>query len=125
MTARWGRWVLAVSVVAMTATACGGSARADATAVSIEDGAFEDATLVVPAGTEVRWTNHGSQRHTVTGGPVVEGAPIEATDPAWDSGPLRPGETFSHRFTQEGLYFYWCSYHREEQMLGTVRVEEP
>jgi plastocyanin len=119
------RSAAALALLALTVSGCGGEARAEAAAVSVTDAGFEVATLVVPSGTEVRWSNHGSRGHTVTGGAAGEGSDTEIARPNWDSGPLRPGETFSRRFTEEGLYYYWCSYHQDEQMVGTVRVEAP
>jgi plastocyanin len=55
------------------------AAQSDPTAsVSVVDFAFEPATLEVPVGTTVTWTNNGSRPHTVT-----------ADDGSFDSGPLR------------------------------------
>jgi plastocyanin len=76
-------------------------------AVSIVDFAFDPATLDVPTGATVVWTNDGQAPHTVTG------------DFA-DSGILEPGQTFSHTFTESGEHNYVCSIH--PQMTGTIRV---
>jgi plastocyanin len=76
-------------------------------AVSIVDFAFEPATLDVPAGTTVVWTNEGRAPHTVTG------------DFA-DSGTLEPGQTFSHTFAESGEQSYACAIY--PQMTGTIRV---
>jgi hypothetical protein len=75
--------------------------------VSIVDFAFEPATLDVPAGATVVWTNQGAAPHTVTG------------DFA-DSGILEPGQTFSHAFAESGEQSYACALH--PQMTGTIRV---
>ncbi|MDQ3224998.1 MAG: plastocyanin/azurin family copper-binding protein [Chloroflexota bacterium] len=83
-----------------------GSASA-ATSVSIVDFAFEPATLDVPAGSMVVWTNDGVAPHTVTG------------DFA-DSGVLDPGATFSHTFDVTGEYPYSCTIH--PQMTAAVSV---
>lgn len=76
-------------------------------AVSIVDFSFEPATLDVPAGTTVVWTNDGRAPHTVTG------------DFA-DSGILEPGQTFSHLFSESGEFGYACAIH--PNMTGTIRV---
>jgi plastocyanin len=105
---------------------CAGPARAEVALVTITDAGFTTATLTVPTGTEVRWVNEGSHAHTVTTtDDLVGGEPaVPPGASAWDSGALRPGETFAHRFDVAGTYVYWCADHREQQMLGTVRVEE-
>jgi len=76
-------------------------------AVSIIDFAFEPATLDVQSGATVVWTNDGRVPHTVTG------------DFA-DSGVLRPGQTFSHTFSETGEFNYACAIHPE--MVGTIRI---
>src|SRR5215211_926165 len=87
-------------------TAAQAAAPAEAT-VSIIDFSFEPATLDVPAGATVVWTNEGQAPHTVTG------------DFA-DSGILEPGQTFSHTFAESGEQSYACAIH--PQMIGTIRV---
>src|SRR5215204_5764954 len=57
--------------------------RAGGAAVNIVDYAFEPATITVPVGMTVTWTNIGDHRHTVTAADGV----------SFDSGNLRPGET--------------------------------
>ena len=81
------------------------------TAVSIVDFAFQPASIEVPAGSTVTWTNTGAAPHTVT-----------ADDGAFDSGQLKPGATFSQTFTTPGTYTYHCEIH--PQMTGTVVVTE-
>jgi len=87
-------------------TAAQAAAPAEAT-VSIIDFSFEPATLDVPAGATVVWTNEGQAPHTVTG------------DFA-DSGVLEPGQTFSHTFAESGEFSYACAIH--PQMTGSIRV---
>src|SRR5215212_4894621 len=87
-------------------TAAQAAAPAEA-AVSIIDFSFEPATLDVPAGATVVWTNEGQAPHTVTG------------DFA-DSGVLEPGQTFSHTFAESGEFSYACAIH--PQMTGSIRV---
>jgi plastocyanin len=82
-------------------------AGASGASVSIVDFAFEPATLDVPAGAAVTWTNDGHAPHTVTG------------DFA-DSGILEPGQTFSHTFAEAGELSYVCAIH--PAMTGTIRV---
>src|SRR5687767_7478951 len=72
--------------------------------VQVVDFAFEPATITVPAGASVTWTNSGSRPHTVT-----------ADDGSFDSGRLDPGEQFSQTFDQPGTFTYFCGFHPEMQ----------
>jgi plastocyanin len=79
--------------------------------VGLYDNRFEPPALTVPAGTTVRWTNHGQHKHTVTS---------DRGD--WGSKGLGPAETYSYTFTRPGTYAYHCEVHPEE-MRGTVVVK--
>ncbi len=72
--------------------------------------AFSPGTIVIRAGDTVRWTNDSSasEGHTATG----EG---------FDSGFMREGDTYSHRFSKPGSFSYICSIH--PFMKGTVTVK--
>jgi len=83
---------------------------ASGNAVSISNFAFSPASITVPAGTKVTWTNNDSAPHTVTSN----------TD-AFESGSLSRGGTFSFTFAQKGTYEYHCSPH--PSMNGKVIVE--
>ncbi len=75
--------------------------------VSIVDFSFEPASLSIPVGGNVIWTNDGSAPHTVTG------------DFA-DSGVIDPGATFTHAFDAEGVFPYACAFHPD--MTGQITV---
>ena len=79
-------------------------------AVTIQNFAYDPPTLNVPAGTLVNWTNRDGLPHTAT-----------ASDGAFDSGNLPPGEAFSFAFDQPGSFDYVCQYH--PGMQGTIVVE--
>src|SRR5829696_6961642 len=83
----------------------------DGAAITIVDFAFQPASLEVPAGTTVTWTNGGAAPHTVT-----------ADGGAFDSGRLAPGATFSQTFDTAGTFTYHCEIH--PQMTGTIVVTE-
>lgn len=92
-----------------TAPSTGGSApAAGGMAVSIAGFAFSPAALTVKVGDTVTWTNNDSTTHTVTG-------------PDFESGPLAPGKTFSHKFTAAGTFDYHCSIH--PNMTGSITVQ--
>jgi plastocyanin len=77
--------------------------------IAIADFAFDPAVATVPAGTEVVWSNEDPAEHTVT------------SPDGFGSDTLGEGATFSHRFTEPGVYEYQCAIHPE--MKGKVKVE--
>jgi plastocyanin len=78
--------------------------------VAIQNFAFAPATLTVPVGTQVIWTNQDSTPHTVT-----------ASNGAFNSGALSTGSEFSFILNQAGSYDYHCSIH--PSMLGKIIVQ--
>jgi hypothetical protein len=66
----------------------------------------------VSKGDSVRWTMSGQAPHTVT-----------ARDGTFDSGVLRPGESFEQTFDATGTFAYVCSVHPD--MAGYVEVVQP
>ena len=78
-------------------------------AVSISNFAFAPATLTVPVGTTVTWTNHDEEPHTVVAG-----------DGSFHSPGLGTDATFSNTFATAGTFDYVCSIH--PFMHGTVVV---
>jgi len=78
--------------------------------VGIYDDRYEPATINVPVGATVRWTNYGNHKHSVT-----------SDSGLWDSQGLAPAATTSYTFTQPGKYTYHCSLHSD--MRGTVIVK--
>jgi plastocyanin/sugar lactone lactonase YvrE len=87
----------------------GGKSATGAQAVEIQNFAFHPATLDVPVGTTVNWTNLDAAAHTVT-----------SDDGTFDSGNLNTHQSFSYRFDKAGTNSYHCDYH--PSMLGTVTV---
>ena len=81
-----------------------------ANSVMIQNFAFTPATITVPQGTMVTWTNQDGTAHTVTAdsgnGPT--------------SGQLQQGQSYSFTFNESGTFTYHCSIH--PQMAGTVVV---
>ncbi|MDQ3992344.1 MAG: cupredoxin family copper-binding protein [Actinomycetota bacterium] len=78
-------------------------------AVQIAGFKFAPATLRVPTGATVRWTNADAAPHTAT----------SATG-TFSSPQLRKGQTFARRFPRRGRYAYVCALH--PAMRGTVIV---
>ena len=79
-------------------------------AVKIDNFSFSPATITVPAGTTVRWTNRDDIPHTVV-----------SEDKTFKSKPLDTDEQFTYTFTKPGAYSYFCSIH--PKMTGKVVVQ--
>jgi plastocyanin len=84
-------------------------------AIDVQLFQFQPGAVVVPAGATVTWTNRDDIEHTVTSG-----------DPEHRSGrfDLRlPGRGASTtvRFSEAGVYHYFCD--RHQSMRGEIRVE--
>jgi len=78
-------------------------------AVTIDNFKFDPATLTVPVGSTVTWTNKDEEPHTVA-----------AKDGSFHSSSLDTKGTYSFTFTKAGSYDYICSIH--PFMTGTVVV---
>jgi plastocyanin len=77
-------------------------------------------------GEKVRWTNLAIVSHSVTCDPAQAKKPADAALPEeaapFDSGEMQQGQTFLHQFTVKGSYRYFCKYHEEMGMVGTIVV---
>jgi plastocyanin len=87
----------------------GTPASASGSAVEIKGFAFNPATITVPAGTTVTWTNQDAAPHTAT-----------ADDKSFDTGRIEQGKSGSVTFDKPGTYTYTCTFH--PNMKGTVVV---
>jgi plastocyanin len=84
-------------------------------AIDVQLFQFQPGAVVVPAGTTIMWTNRDDIEHTVTSG-----------DPEHRTGrfDLRlPGRGASTtvRFSEAGVYHYFCD--RHQSMRGEIRVD--
>ena len=79
--------------------------------VSIVNSSYQPGTVSIKTGQSVTWTNNDDRDHTVAG-----------TDGSFSSGNLKPGQTFTHRFTKAGTYSYGCKLH--PRMRGSVTVTD-
>lgn len=122
------RPAVAVSALALAATACGGgrdagpaaapASPAPAATVAVVRLAFDPVELTVPAGTTVTWRSDEPITHTVTSGQPTGVDPATGlrsgarADGTFD-GPLdTTGATFAFRFADPGTYSYYCTIHR-------------
>ena len=86
------------------------AAASTAAHVKIDNFSFNAQTITVPAGTEIRWTNHDDIPHTVV-----------SEDKSFKSRVLDTDEQFTYTPTKPGTYKYFCSLH--PKMTGTVVVQ--
>ena len=77
--------------------------------VAIDNFSFSPATVSVPVGTTVRWTNRDDIPHTVVCEDRTFKSPVLDTD-----------GVFSRQFAATGAFKYFCSIH--PRMTGTVVV---
>ena len=80
------------------------------TEVKIDNFSFGPATLTVPVGTSVTWTNRDDIPHTVV-----------STEGVFKSKVLDTDEKFTFTFSKAGNYPYFCSIH--PKMTGKVIVQ--
>jgi plastocyanin len=77
-------------------------------AVGIANFKFAAATVNVPVGGSVVWTNNDAQQHTAT------------SSGNFDAGAIQPGASATVEFPTAGSFTYICSFH--PFMTGTVVV---
>ena len=82
----------------------------DTTGVFIDNFSFSPASITVPAGTTLTWTNRDDIPHTVV-----------SDDQKFKSKALDTDEKFSFTFAEPGTYSYFCSIH--PKMVAKVVVE--
>jgi len=108
--------ILGLSALVLVSLAMSGAPRpaavaaADAPEVKIDNFSFTPATITVPVGTTVRWTNRDDIPHNVV-----------SNDKSFKSKPLDTDESFSFTFSKAGTYDYFCSIH--PKMTGKVVVQ--
>ena len=89
----------------------GTEASSTTTEVTMSGLKFSPATVTVPAGSTVTWTNKEDAPHTITS---KGGSDLKSKN-------LQKGGSFSHTFTAPGAYNYYCTVH--PNMMGTVNVQ--
>ncbi|HKV49146.1 MAG TPA: cupredoxin family copper-binding protein [Candidatus Acidoferrales bacterium] len=104
-------FTLGVIVLAGTHSSAGESdKKANTYQIAIQDFSFHPATLTVPMGTRVTWTNKDEEPHTVF-----------SSDSVFKSKALDTDDNFSFTFSKPGTYEYFCSVH--PKMVAKIIVE--
>lgn len=118
--ARWRLGVLLVMGVVCGVIAASPAAMAARTSASkamhtqqieIRNFAFAPATLTVPAGTRVVWTNQDEEPHVIT-----SAGSLFASSKGLDT-----SDSYAVTFSKPGTYAYYCSIH--PMMVGTIIVQ--
>ncbi|MGB8888441.1 MAG: cupredoxin domain-containing protein [Candidatus Korobacteraceae bacterium] len=102
--------LLAIGSVSGTYAAPADAHSASETAITIDNFSFTPATVTVPVGTTVRWTNRDDIPNTVV-----------SDDKMFRSKALDTDEQFTYTFTKPGAYSYFCSLH--PKMTAKVVVQ--
>jgi plastocyanin len=85
------------------------SAAAHSAKVSIHMFGFHPADLTVSVGARITFTNEDQTAHTAT-----------ATDTAFDTGTIQPGQSRTITVTRAGVFPYYCQFHAF--MRGQITV---
>lgn len=79
--------------------------------IAMVDDRFDPAYLEIPAGTVVTWINKGADWHNVS-----------SSAAGFASDKIHPGESFSFRFDNPGIYRFVCRHHGLAGMTGQITV---
>jgi plastocyanin len=89
---------------------------------------FAPMRTTIKAGDTVEWKNTGNQLHHVTTDPSAALKKNDVSTPRgakqFDSGFLKPGESFSEAFAVPGTYRYTCAVHEAKGMNGEIIVQK-
>jgi plastocyanin len=87
---------------------------------------FEPHIVHIAVGGTVTWVNK-SGRHGVAAYHPRNNQQLRIPNAAssWSSSSLTAGESFSHTFTVEGIYDYYCPPHEGMGMVGSILVGNP
>lgn len=121
MASRRAAWRIGAAALIAVSTLVLGLPQASVAAtqtVNVVDNRFDPQEIRIDPGDTVVWTNRGQNQHD-----------IRSDDrESFRSGLMATGDTFSHRFTEEGFYYYHCALHgsrRKVGMWGLVVVGNP
>lgn len=111
-------WILIALAVLAASIITGGAKNlaaappaASETQVKIDNFTFAPASITVPVGSSIRWTNADDIPHTV----------VSDDKTTFKSKVLDTNEEFSFTFTKPGTYNYFCSIH--PKMTGKIIVQ--
>jgi plastocyanin len=89
---------------------------------------FQPQRKMIRVGDTVEWKNVGSQPHQVTTEPSSALRKSDVSNPPgakpFNSGLIKPGNSFSQTFSIPGTYRYTCAVHEKEGMNGQITVQK-
>lgn len=89
---------------------------------------YSPPVLTIHKNDVVKWLNSDAEIHTVTSGSgidrgqLAQGKTNGTSDGYFDSGPFRPGQSWSFTFDKEGTFYYFCTIH--PWMVGAIVVSQ-
>lgn len=122
---------LAIAVIVLTLAmhaATGAKQDGNVVTVRMEGKKFIPEQITIRSGDTVEWVNEpNGHKHQVTTDPEqamdTNNVSMPKNAKPFDSGTVKPGESFRYRFTVPGTYRYTCPPHEMSGMTGTVVVE--
>jgi plastocyanin len=119
---------LGVSLLVIAAARSTAAKPAIVVVMSDEPPSFEPMRITIKRGDTVEWKNTGAQLHHVTTDPADALKKGDVSNPPgakpFDSGFLKPGESFKETFSVPGIYRYTCAVHEAKGMNGEIVVEK-
>ena len=116
------KWIFGLATIVLTAFALtagtsailaesSGGNPAGGAAIKIDNFSFGPATITIPAGSTVTWTNNDDVPHVVT----------SDDNKMFKSKALDTDDRFSFTFTKPGTYNYYCAIH--PKMVAKIVVQ--
>lgn len=88
--------------------------------IKMHDISFQPQNIRISKGTAVTWLNDDKVEHYVN----TDAHPSHTYFRNMKSLALEYGDRYTHTFNQPGIYPYHCSAHADDDMVGTIIVEE-
>jgi plastocyanin len=87
---------------------------------------FSPDPITIHVGETVVWTNPSTEVHNVVDDPTQVNNKSEVQLPRgarpFNSGYIKPGQSYAHTFTVPGVYRYACNLHEDQGMFGKIIV---
>lgn len=89
---------------------------------------YSPPVLTISSGDTITWINSDREVHTVTSGEGIDRGQLSQgimqgkADGYFDSGPFKPGQSWSFTFDKPGTFYYFCTIH--PWMVGAVVVSQ-
>lgn len=121
-------WVLVIAILPLSGRGVASETQEVVTVKMVDmPPVFQPATITIRTGETVEWKNIGNEVHHATSDPSLAIKNSDVGNPpgaqAFDSGFLKPGETFTHTFKTPGMYRYACAVHETKGMVGEIIVK--